>query len=268
MRNILKIFLLLDIVLGAVAVCVYLMPPHLPSEGNETAAVVTVHDTIVQINQREQHLPEPITGPAEEVAEAHKASSSQIEDVKSFAQSSPFYQEAAKVLAGKLDEDDAANRHVILNYCEHLRTAYATKDLDFIRQVFSEKALIVVGHVVKERASANGVRMDQPQDRVQFFVRSKQQYLQHLEQAFRVNSRISVSFSDFHIYRHPTMSGIYGVTLRQAYTSDRYSDDGRLFLLWDFRNPSMPLIHVRVWQPSVAVHGADDIIGLGDFNLE
>lgn len=43
--------------------------------------------------------------------------------------------------------------------------------------------------------------------------------------------------------RHPTMDGIYGVSLRQQYKSDRYADDGYLFLLWDFRNESMPLIH-------------------------
>lgn len=69
--------------------------------------------------------------------------------------------------------------------------------------------------------------------------------------------------------RHATAEGIYGVTLRQNYSCGAYSDDGYMFLLWDFRDSSMPLIHVRTWQPSSSiVAGDDDIIDMGDFNLE
>ena len=45
-------------------------------------------------------------------------------------------------------------------------------------------------------------------------------------------------------------------------------NDGWLFLLWDFRNASMPLIHVRTWQPSATVAGSDGVIDISDFNLE
>ena len=86
--------------------------------------------------------------------------------------------------------------------------------------------------------------------------------------AFADSKSIDVKFSDFRIMRHPTMDGIYGVILRQKYKSDRYADDGYLFLLWDFRNESMPCIHVRTWQPSVTVSDDNDIISIGDFNLE
>ncbi len=65
------------------------------------------------------------------------------------------------------------------------------------------------------------------------------------------------------------MDCIYGVTLRQKYSCDQYSDDGYLFLLWDFRDASMPLIHVRTWQPTPEiVAGNDEVIEIGDFNLE
>lgn len=277
-RRLTYIFIVIDIVLCAVAFCVYLLPPRQQTDG-KALNVVTMHDTIVHIDHREQHQPEPInqapsptthhpssTTPHPSSTTHHPSSITQ--DISTISRSSPFYQEASKVLAGKLTEEDASSRRMILNYCEHLRTAYTTKDIDFIRQVFSEKALIIVGDVVKEQASASAIRMDQPQEKVQYFVRSKQQYLAHLSQAFQANKTIDVTFSGFRILRHPTMPGIYGVTLRQAYKSDRYSDDGRLFLLWDFRNPSMPLIHVRVWQPSASVQGPDDVIGLSDFNLE
>ena len=75
-------------------------------------------------------------------------------------------------------------------------------------------------------------------------------------------------YSDFRILRHPTMDGIYGVTLRQRYSSDRYSDDGYLFLLWDFRDRSMPVIHVRTWQPASSVADGSEIISIQDFNLQ
>lgn len=187
-------------------------------------------------------------------------------DISSFGYDNPFRMEAQKVLSGKLEETDSISRHRILSYCEHLRTSYTTRDIDFIRQVFSENALIIVGHTVKtghQEASASGNK------KVSYSIRSKKEYIKRLERIFDTNKKIDVGFSDFKILRHPTMKGIYGVTLRQKYSCDQYSDDGYLFLLWDFRDPSMPLIHVRTWQPSLEIiNGAEDVIEIGDFNLE
>ena len=58
------------------------------------------------------------------------------------------------------------------------------------------------------------------------------------------------------------------MSLRQRYKSDRYADDGYLFLLWDFRNPSMPLIHVRTWQPADSAGDGDGMVSISDFNLQ
>lgn len=185
--------------------------------------------------------------------------------LKSMAQSNPFYKEAEKIMQGKLTEQDAQRRHMILNYCEHLRTAYTTKDIDFLRQVFSDKALIIVGNVVKPVAT-DGKCAAEP--RVTYAIHSKQDYMARLAKVFAMNSKIDVRFSGFRILRHPTTDGIYGVTLRQRYVSDRYSDDGYLFLLWDFRDRSMPLVHVRTWQPATSVANGDDVISIQDFNLQ
>lgn len=186
-------------------------------------------------------------------------------DITSFKSGHPFYGEARKILSGGLEEPDSLNRRGILNYCEHLRTAYTTRDIDFIRQVFSDNALIIVGHTVKTGASRD---MSGGSTRVRYSIHSKASYLERLEKVFASNKRIDVRFSDFKIMRHPTMEGIYGVTLRQNYASDRYADDGYLFLLWDFRQPEMPRIHVRTWQPEEYLSGGEDVIGLSDFNLE
>lgn len=186
-------------------------------------------------------------------------------DLKKMAKDNPFYKEAAKIMQGKLNETDANRRHTILNYCEHFRTAYTTKDIDFLRQVFSDKALIIVGNVVKPLVNDNKC---QAETRVTYAIHSKQDYISRLSKVFAANLKIDVKFSGFRIMRHPTMDGIYGVTLRQQYKSDRYSDDGYLFLLWDFRDKSMPLIHVRTWQPISSINGNNEVISLQDFNLE
>lgn len=187
-------------------------------------------------------------------------------DLRAMARSNPFYAEAAKVLSGKLAENDAKRRHTILNYCEHFRSAYDTKDIDFLRQVFSDHALIIVGNVARQ---ADGKAGAAPADkRIDYYLHTKHDYLTRLERVFAANKVINVRFSDFRIMRHPTVDGIYGVSLRQRYRSDRYADDGYLFLLWDFRNPAMPLIHVRTWQPAASVGNASDVISITDFNLQ
>ncbi len=196
------------------------------------------------------------------------AQSGRLDDValRRLKSDNPFYREAVRVLSGKLGENDAERRRVILNYCEHFRMAYVTKDIDFIRQLFSGHALIIVGNVVKSvpdegKEFASGKR-------VEYYLRTKDEYIKRLTAAFAANKKIDVRFSDFRIMRHPTIDGIYGVSLRQRYSSDRYSDDGWLFLLWDFRDESMPCIYVRTWQPADDVHDGGDVISIGDFNME
>lgn len=186
-------------------------------------------------------------------------------DVRFMTGSHPFSAEARKVLSGDLEESDSLSRHRILSYCEHLRTSYTTRDIDFLRQVFSDDALIIVGHTVRT-AEASSIRGT---PKVTYSLRSKNEYLSNLVKIFDSGKDIDLRFSGFRIMRHPTMEGIYGVTLRQEYSCGGYSDDGWLFLLWDFRDPSMPLIHVRTWQPAKSIgENEDEIIDMSDFNLE
>ncbi|MCI6830321.1 MAG: hypothetical protein MR924_13905, partial [Prevotella sp.] len=65
---------------------------------------------------------------------------------------------------------------------------------------------------------------------------------------------------------------MYGVRLHQSWKSSTYSDEGYLFLLWEFpEDGSDPIIHVRTWQPEI-VGGTrqkpdDNISTLGGFDL-
>ena len=189
---------------------------------------------------------------------------------KEISRQNPFYQEASKLLSGRLEEKDANSRRMILNYVEHLRTSYTTKDIDFLEQLFSENALIIVGTVVRTSPEAESGYL--PAEQVVYNVKSKRQYLERLKQVFRANRSIRVEFSGFHIMRHPTQPGIYGVSLRQRYESDLYSDDGYLFLLWDFRDETAPKIHVRTWQPCQQEDHTplpeEAIFGIQNFNLQ
>lgn len=190
-------------------------------------------------------------------------------DWKKVSKSSPFYKEAMEVISGKLEEKDATNRTMILDYVEHFRTSYTTRDIDFLNQLFSENALIIVGRMIYSSPQQTDGKILQSQ--VKYSIKSKKEYLDRLREVFHNNQNINLEFSDFRIVRHPSLPDIYGVTLHQKYSSDSYSDDGYLFLLWDFRDRTAPTIHVRTWQPGLKDDqtplSASEIININQFNL-
>ena len=140
---------------------------------------------------------------------------------------------------------DLRRRQLILDYVEHFRTAYNQKDKEFLEAVFSDDALIITGKVIPQRVRDN----IQLPARVEYTRQTKRQYMTKLSQIFVANKHIKVTFDEIRVVMHPTKSEWYGVTLHQGWTSDRYHDDGWLFLLWDFSNEDHPTIHVRTWQP-------------------
>ena len=265
--------IILNVFLLGVAVALWQLPTHTQSVSTPMDTLSAVHsvenlrDTIIReinhpvIAELQYEIQQDNTPQKRDKRSIFKT------DITTMAKDNPFFAEASKVISGKLEEKDADNRRMILNYCEHLRTSYTTKDIDFLRQVFSDQALIIVGNVVRS-ADNNGATGIEGDEKVTFSLKTKKEYLERLEMVFAANKKIDVKFTDFRIMRHPTMEGIYGVSMEQEYTSDRYSDDGYLFILWDFRNESMPLIHVRTWQPAASVNGEKEIIGIRDFYLE
>ncbi len=142
-------------------------------------------------------------------------------------------------------------RHMqIRTYMERFRTAYNTKDLAFLEQVFSDDAIIITGRVTTTKESGFKVTYNE---------QDKRQYMRNLARTFRNNSWIEVKFSPIGengevggcpgITRSKVNPNFYGVRVRQEWKSSRYSDEGYLFLLWDFTDELRPQIHVRTWQP-------------------
>ena len=142
---------------------------------------------------------------------------------------------------------DARRRMMIVDYVEHFRTAYNQHDIAFLEQVFSDDAIIITGKVTTTKKSDLNMLADQT--KVEYVVQNKKQYLTRLKQVFAKNKYINVQFEDLQLASHPTRKDFYGVTVKQNYSSSTYSDEGYLFLLWDFRDEAHPQIHVRTWQP-------------------
>ena len=169
------------------------------------------------------------------------------------------------VIKSNLELTDLRRRQLILDYVEQFRTAYNQKDLPFLNQVFSDDALIITGRVITQK-HAEGFTSQ----KITYNKQSKQQYLTNLSRVFKSANYIKVTFDDIEVKRHPVNPNIYGVTLHQGYTSNRYHDDGYLFLLWDFSNESAPQVHVRTWQPD-KINGKElpkeDMFTLEDFKL-
>jgi hypothetical protein len=159
------------------------------------------------------------------------------------------------------DQIDTANRQMILTFVENFRTAYNRRDLDFIQDVFSEQALIIVGRVVE-----NTRQLSPMQQQVEYLRFTKDEYVQRLRTIFAANTWIDVGFSNIRILRHPRHQHMYGVNLTQYYNSSIYSDVGYLFLLIDFRDAVKPVIHVRTWQPQRSTPETEIFI-LGDMEI-
>lgn len=173
------------------------------------------------------------------------------------------------IIYGGSAVDDLRMRQIILDYVEHFRTAYVQKDLQFLEQVFSDDALIITGKVVKTKPSDLYPVISES---IQYREYTKKQYLGRLRNNVFPNAKyIHVDFSDVKVWRHPTNEKFYGVRVRQAYDSGNYSDDGYLFMLWDFTDESFPQIHVRTWQPywmddaKTRPISDDKIIGINSF---
>lgn len=164
------------------------------------------------------------------------------------------------------DLKEFRRRQVVLDFLENFRTAYNRKDLDMLQKTFSDNALIIVGHVLRDKPEKEQILNSLGAKRVELIRYNKQQYLTQLTLSFKRNQFIDVRFSDIEMVKHPGHANIYGVNLKQVWRSSTYGDEGYLFLMIDFDDEAHPLIHVRAWQPQKDT-GKDDVIQLGDFDI-
>lgn len=140
------------------------------------------------------------------------------------------------------------SRMILIRFLENYKTAYALKRLDYIKSIFAEDALIIVGTVLKKQAVAER-QITINQSYVRYTRQTKEQYIKRLGSTFASNEFINLRFTDNVIRKSADKGEIYGVQIRQDYFSSNYGDSGYLFLMVDLNNPDKPIIHVRAWQP-------------------
>ncbi len=186
-----------------------------------------------------------------------------IDDIR-FSVEADHYE---RVIDEHVDLTDLARRQLILQFVEIFRTAHNRKDIAYLERVYSDHALIIVGRVLEpQTGTGDGLSSALRRDsEIQFIRRSKTEYIEALKHVFARNDFVKVMFEKVEVVRHHRDHDLYGVTLKQVWTSSTYSDEGWLFKLVDFRDSEHPLIHVRSWQPRPFEDGS--VMGLYDFEL-
>lgn len=170
-----------------------------------------------------------------------------------------------KIMGEGITVTDVAQRLEILKWVEDFKSYYNERDINALKKIYSDDALIITGSVIMQRKMGDFAL--QLESNVKYTVQSKAQYISNLMNLFRTVKYINVSFEQISVAKHNAKPNIYGVTLRQKWNTDRYSDDGWLFLLWDFSEKDNPQIYVRTWQPNQAVV-KDGVFELDDFFIE
>lgn len=169
-------------------------------------------------------------------------------------------EDVAKIMSEGEEVTDLRQRRELLKFVEDFRCYYNEKNLDAIEQIFSDNALIITGSVIRKGAKGTEAGISEG-SKVKYKVLSKQQYIDNLRKVFRNNGKLDVTFDRIQVVRNGAKADLYGVTLHQSWKSSSYSDEGWLFLYWDFSIPEEPKIMIRTWQE-------DDIVAeQGVFNM-
>lgn len=169
----------------------------------------------------------------------------------------------------KKDFATPAEKQIIINFIEQYKTAYCLKDLDFIENVFSNDALIIVGKMVRSEPDKDNDQFYEQLNKefVKYVKLSKADYVSRLAAQFKNKEFINVRFYDNSIDRVMSSSDkVFGIQIAQYYYSSNYRDQGYLFLMFDLRDINNPKIMVRSWQPKKSSDGT--IVGMEDFQWE
>lgn len=162
-------------------------------------------------------------------------------------------------------------REQIMEFMENYKTAYCLKRLDYIRDIFADDAVIIVGNVVKR--AANQIPGEREisiggQNVINYNRYTKDDYLKRLQQSFARNEFINIRFSNNEVqwlekYKDKKL---FAIQIGQEYNASRYADKGYLFLLVDMTDRDAPQIKIRTWQPNEV--SMDKLYNAGDFYSE
>lgn len=156
---------------------------------------------------------------------------------------------------------------LFMEFLENYKTAYSLKRIDYIRDIFADDALIIVGNVVRRSTSSQqGKAMsERGRDIIRYNRYTKDEYIDHLASCFRRNEFVNIRFTKSDIQGLEKLGKVVGVQLGQDYQSSTYSDFGYLYLMIDYTDPNNPFIKIRTWQekpdPKFNWYNAGDFFG-------
>ena len=159
----------------------------------------------------------------------------------------------------------------IMEFMENYKTAYCLKRLEYIRDIFADDAVIIVGRVTHRNGSTTNIGEHQVsqfgQDIITHNRYTKDEYLGNLEKCFKNprNKYINVKFAENDIQTLKSFNDhkVYGIQIKQLYNSATYGDIGYLYLMVDMTDADKPQIKVRTWQPNHTP--LEDLFHSGDF---
>lgn len=152
-------------------------------------------------------------------------------------------------------------RLTLMEFLESYKTAYALKRIDYLRTIFDDDAVIIVGHVANKSNAAQAKDAAASYRKHRYITHTqynKEQYLKQLESCFRSNEYINIRFANNDV-RKALDGEEYGIQIKQDYYSTNYGDEGYLYLQVDLNDRKAPIIKVRTWQeepdPEVGLFG-------------
>lgn len=174
-----------------------------------------------------------------------------------------------EILREANDVTDLRRRQIVLDFVENFRTSYSRRDIQFLKQVFSDDFLKITGSVT-EKLPTEMLIPNLPNDKIVYSRQRKVDYLNSLRGIFKDSEYINVVFEDLEVVKHQKYPEIYGVTLKLSLNTTKYSDVGYIFFMIEFNNEENILFHVCTWQPENYIDGTklgkDDIFNLGTFS--
>ena len=167
-------------------------------------------------------------------------------------------------------------RELLMEFLENYKTAYCLKRIDYIRQIFADDAVIIIGNVARRNTALAGDR-DRSlslggQEKINYNRYTKDEYLKNLERCFHRNEFINIKFTNNDIqwlekYKdRPDTKELFAIQIGQEYSSSSYADKGYLFLLVNLTDHEQPQIKIRTWQPNEV--DMSKIYNAGDFYSE
>lgn len=159
---------------------------------------------------------------------------------------------------------DSLQRLEIIKSIEEFCNYYEEKDLEALKVIYSDKHLSF-GDDILEYAKRDTINI-----KTSICKAEKEQYIRCIEKIFKDNEYVNMNFDKVIVYRANHKADFYGVTLHQEWNSDYSSNNGYMFLLWQFmeNDDERACVQVRTWQPEV-VNGhrlsPDEIYTVNDF---